>query len=285
MDIKQAPNARAVMTLGKDCTFRDAAQAAWRMRGLAKGQTLRLCVVPEVQGLVKQAVGADSFETKPMINNVVGWLVRNSIEFESLQFQQLCRQDLANAWRRAAFDDLMAMHGLVGRQYSERGLLHSMDTVQDRVAVFREPVDFSLSMDSQKKPANDDAAASGSAIESPLSAFANDARKKFASYIRGPKADKRIQDVLVRNAMGSEGGHAASAQDLDAEQEQEQEVLQEAEREQDQQKELEYVAWYKRPDIDVPKPAPWSIKALQSCINDVQRRAKSGDMDGALSEL
>ena len=37
MDIKQDPNARAVLTLGKDCTFRDAAQAAWRMRGLAKG--------------------------------------------------------------------------------------------------------------------------------------------------------------------------------------------------------------------------------------------------------
>jgi hypothetical protein len=32
MDIKQAPAARAALTLGKDMTLRDYAQGAWRMR-------------------------------------------------------------------------------------------------------------------------------------------------------------------------------------------------------------------------------------------------------------
>jgi len=80
-------------------------------------------VVPEVQGLVKQAVGDEAFERDPRIRSVVAWLVRNSIEHESLQFQQLCRQDLGNVWRRAAFDDLMSMYGIAGRKYAEKGLI------------------------------------------------------------------------------------------------------------------------------------------------------------------
>ena len=39
MDIKQAPNAKAVITVGKDTTFRDYAQGAYRMRGIGEGQT------------------------------------------------------------------------------------------------------------------------------------------------------------------------------------------------------------------------------------------------------
>ena len=44
----QAANARAVLTLSADLTFRDYAQAAYRMRGIGKGQTLLLFVIPEV---------------------------------------------------------------------------------------------------------------------------------------------------------------------------------------------------------------------------------------------
>lgn len=44
MDIAQAPTARAVVTIGKDMTFRDYAQGAYRMRGIGIGQTI------EVQG-------------------------------------------------------------------------------------------------------------------------------------------------------------------------------------------------------------------------------------------
>ena len=52
MDIPQTASANAVLTLGKDLTFRDYAQAAYRMRGIGKGQTLVLFVPPEVQNLL-----------------------------------------------------------------------------------------------------------------------------------------------------------------------------------------------------------------------------------------
>ena len=50
-DTPQAAGARAVLTLGKDLVFRDYAQAAYRMRGIGKGQTLVLFVPPEVRNL------------------------------------------------------------------------------------------------------------------------------------------------------------------------------------------------------------------------------------------
>ena len=52
MDIHQAIDARAALTLGKDMTFRDYAQGAFRMRGIGKGQTIELFVIPEVMRLV-----------------------------------------------------------------------------------------------------------------------------------------------------------------------------------------------------------------------------------------
>ena len=48
MDIKQSVDACAALTLGKDMVFRDYAQGAFRMRGIGKGQTICLLVVPEI---------------------------------------------------------------------------------------------------------------------------------------------------------------------------------------------------------------------------------------------
>jgi hypothetical protein len=53
MDIHQCIDARAALTLGKDMTFRDYAQGAFRMRGIGKGQTIELFVIPEVLRLIQ----------------------------------------------------------------------------------------------------------------------------------------------------------------------------------------------------------------------------------------
>ena len=53
MDIRQAPAARAAVTLGKDMTLRDYAQGAFRMRQIGRGQRLSLLVTPEVKRLVE----------------------------------------------------------------------------------------------------------------------------------------------------------------------------------------------------------------------------------------
>ena len=52
MDIHQCIDARAALTLGKDMTFRDYAQGAFRMRGIGKGQTIELFIIPEVMRLI-----------------------------------------------------------------------------------------------------------------------------------------------------------------------------------------------------------------------------------------
>ena len=48
MDIKHVLNAKAVLTLGKDMTFRDYAQGAFRMRGIISGQSIHILLIPEV---------------------------------------------------------------------------------------------------------------------------------------------------------------------------------------------------------------------------------------------
>lgn len=54
MDISHVMNACAVLTLGKDLTFRDFAQGAFRMRGIGRGQTIKLFIIPEINKAIRQ---------------------------------------------------------------------------------------------------------------------------------------------------------------------------------------------------------------------------------------
>lgn len=56
MDIKQAVDAKAALTLGKDMTFRDYAQGSFRMRGIGKGQTIELLIIPEIAERIRTQV-------------------------------------------------------------------------------------------------------------------------------------------------------------------------------------------------------------------------------------
>ncbi len=56
MDIKQPVDACAALTLGKDMVFRDYAQGAFRMRGIGKGQTICLLVIPEIEDRIRVQV-------------------------------------------------------------------------------------------------------------------------------------------------------------------------------------------------------------------------------------
>lgn len=61
-DVKQSASASAVMTLGKDLTFRDYAQGAYRMRGIGNGQKLCLYLIPEVMARMKAMLCPSSVE-------------------------------------------------------------------------------------------------------------------------------------------------------------------------------------------------------------------------------
>jgi hypothetical protein len=56
MDIKHTVDACAALTLGKDMVFRDYAQGAFRMRGIGKGQTICLLIVPEIEDRIRTQV-------------------------------------------------------------------------------------------------------------------------------------------------------------------------------------------------------------------------------------
>ncbi len=52
MNIAHCIDAKAALTLGKDMTFRDYARGAFCMRGISKGQTIELFIIPEVMKLI-----------------------------------------------------------------------------------------------------------------------------------------------------------------------------------------------------------------------------------------
>jgi hypothetical protein len=132
MDIPQVLDAIAVVTLGKDMSFRDYAQGAFRMRGIGEGQSLCLFIIPEVTTLVAEQVALGQGDPPPpmaasisvatassgvasmsgpttaqmsskehaqTLRDVCAWLVINSMRAEAVQFNLLCQQVCPNSCR------------------------------------------------------------------------------------------------------------------------------------------------------------------------------------------
>jgi hypothetical protein len=108
LDVPQAPNAVAVITVGKDTSLRDYSQGAYRMRGVGQGQCLNVFLIPEVVKLIQDSgVGAKS-SARSMQSDLVSWCFLNELKSQSLQFIKLCGQNVANVWRKRSFDKLLA---------------------------------------------------------------------------------------------------------------------------------------------------------------------------------
>jgi len=146
LDIKQAPSARAVVTIGKDMTFRDYAQGTYRMRGIGKGQTITLFLTPEVQNRIQQELPDAS--GRPEVD-VPAWLLVNSMRMESLQFVQLSVQEIHNVWRKRALESLSdevrenaANQGdsVRMRRFADEG--EQTGWLRQCVNQFREPIGF-----------------------------------------------------------------------------------------------------------------------------------------------
>ncbi|TDH74318.1 hypothetical protein CCR75_003035 [Bremia lactucae] len=117
MDIKQCVNARAILTLGKDMTFRDYAQGAYRMRGITTGQSICLYLIPEVENRIRHEMrlacvemnsqGTAQDRLQEFLVFVPAWLLINSMRTESMQLVQLSLQELNNTWRTSALRYLL----------------------------------------------------------------------------------------------------------------------------------------------------------------------------------
>jgi hypothetical protein len=148
MDIKQAVDACAAVTLGKDMVFRDYAQGTFRMRGIGKGQTLCLLVVPEIEdririqvaigaGVTAQSIVASSSNPKQYLQDIVSWLTINSMRVDGIQFSLLCEQSVRNIWRKRAFTSLLKDYRSVDQPNCSPEMNRSLQ-------VFRERVDFEI---------------------------------------------------------------------------------------------------------------------------------------------
>ena len=117
VDIKQAPNAVAAITLNKGMTYRDLAQGAWRMRQIGVGQKVSYVVVREVSHLINEATqethasesgSGRPIETAPDLMEIVRWLLRESMRIEEMQNVALSSQSVRGVYRKAALKDLFA---------------------------------------------------------------------------------------------------------------------------------------------------------------------------------
>ena len=116
-------NAIAVQTLGKDMTFRDYAQGAYRMRGIGVGQTIRMLVIPEVKGLIQetkklcgqlhvQAAGAAAAaaamtgDASTFVADAAAWLYANGMQSEQMQSIVLSKQNIKTLARKTALENV-----------------------------------------------------------------------------------------------------------------------------------------------------------------------------------
>ncbi len=236
VDINHKMNAVAVLTLGKDMNLRDYAQGAYRMRGIAKGQTLELFIIPEIQRLVyrelnSQRRAVDSVQAKSrtqMLYDVTAWLVVNLVRAERLQYSMLQIQDASNVWRRNAFRQLMAHQHKVGDP-----------AVKAAVEVFEEPIDTRV---------RDEIPSASSVAE----AIAN-RREQHGSFIMWEADEEFLTELQKQNQQSSNSEQGAG---LQAEQQQEQEQEQEQEIEIEKFADLAY-------SRDMEEPVSWEFDKLK----------------------
>jgi Ca2+-binding EF-hand superfamily protein len=137
------------------------------MRGINKGQTVHIMIIPEVKDLIIRELGrgkagqkdfshwklaaenaADKVAVRHVLCDISAWLVVNSMRSERVQFNQLCIQNVANVYRKGAFGHLLSGHTLlkISHDYDRIAASESggVKTLLDSLQVFCEPIDFAL---------------------------------------------------------------------------------------------------------------------------------------------
>jgi hypothetical protein len=199
----------------------------------------------------------------------MAWLVVNACRSERLQYNQLQIQDVANVWRRRAFDTLQRDCELLTSALPTKArssdrykrLLRSLRCFEEAIdfrvtsAVPRESIDFEQAINARIDAHRD-------LLEQPAEVAAVDA----------VRARVRAQIVAAEDR-----GRVAFESNQTLEQEQEQE--QEQEREQEQEIEIE-----KFQDLayarDNEEPVPWQFRSLGKW-DDLARQGTTADADDA----
>ena len=266
MDIKQMPSARAVVTIGKDMTFRDYAQGSYRMRGIGKGQTIHLFIIPEVQNRIieeLELVNERSSQNNNINNrsitgraelDVPAWLLINSMRMESVQFVQLSQQELYNIWRKTGYSTLVdEIHVNRPSQSTDQRLRrfrnaqadeNSQDWLRKCVALFREPISFEIE---DHVPVSFSYLTKMNQLVEKHKTFNNEINQKLVDKVLDKV--KQVSDKQAMEAIASYKSEMLHEQEA----EEEQEVLLEEEEEQE--------SMFTRDD---EQHNPWNISVLSS---------------------
>mmetsp|Transcript_21594 Transcript_21594/g.31811 ORF Transcript_21594/g.31811 Transcript_21594/m.31811 type:complete len:2705 (-) Transcript_21594:384-8498(-) len=285
MDIKHVVNAVAILTLGKDMTFRDYVQGAYRMRGIGVGQRICVLISPEVQELMTRelkscSLPVSAYKEKPLsakdpgsncavLASVVAWLTVNSMRSEHTQWSMLCIQNVANLYRKKAFghvqnslDDLIQIpqepHFIkkTASEVKEHQIgkliggarIQPIDP-QSCLEVFCEPIRFDLAASVQDPVPFDDK----------LRSMIDD----HASFI--DEAEIRIgEDIIAEVGQFMHLQHSAAGAGLDTEQEREQEQEQEKEVQSRKEQHIEVEKFVEREysrQEEAQKPWPFQMLA------------------------
>eukprot|EP00929_Paragymnodinium_shiwhaense_P070628 TRINITY_DN35771_c0_g2_i1.p1 TRINITY_DN35771_c0_g2~~TRINITY_DN35771_c0_g2_i1.p1 ORF type:complete len:2134 (+),score=468.58 TRINITY_DN35771_c0_g2_i1:176-6403(+) len=126
VDIDHPLFCHAAITIGKDTTLRDYAVAAYRMRGIGKGQHLHLYLITEVLQLVHHTLAhaekrpveerADELQVlqasdegrwqQEILSDILCVTFLNGMRIDERRHVLLCQQNLQDLWRKAAFKHL-----------------------------------------------------------------------------------------------------------------------------------------------------------------------------------
>ena len=208
IDIKQVAMARAAVTLGKDMTLRDLSQGVWRMRGIGRGQTAVLVTVPEIRRLITQAKQEQQQRQTASLQDILSWLVGNSMALEQMQWLQLMMQDAANVWYSEA----------LCRIRSED--IHSLDTRRKLASAFLINTEGNIRADVAPAPTCAEHLAA--------------AVQEHQAVLQDPSAAavlEHIQALLTGNSSARDDTASEMVQEQEQEQEQQQENQQEQQRE------------------------------------------------------
>jgi hypothetical protein len=134
--------------------------------GIGKGQTIKLLVVPEISDRINTqvSIGAgiiqsqsislpppttssssttaatliNNQELKQFLQDVLSWLMINSMRVDGVQFNLLCEQSVGNIWRKRTFRTLLTNYRFIDE------VTHSPIEVTRALQVFRERIDFEI---------------------------------------------------------------------------------------------------------------------------------------------
>ena len=245
-DIKHVPNAVAMLTLGKDMTFRDYAQGAYRMRGIATGQRINVIVVPEVVELMRRQLDSvpknnllqEMNEEERILEGIVCWLIINSLDSECKQFNFLMLQNLANVYRRHSLQAMLST-------FREGGF--SADTeapLAHQLTSFHEKLSLDIAVELKAKT---------SFVEGWTAQ-----RNEHSEFIVGDVAKQQVQRAFTRimeMEFTSDDGGLAQEQEQEQEEEKEQESV---ERVDDQPVIHSDIAFARENE----EPTPWRLGLL-----------------------